>query len=93
MEMNDEQQKKFKALWTELEGLDAEARANQLDKKNPYHSMISDIKSLSILASESYKHYLDVKQRNATADYYDVLLDLLEKKVRIATVMATRWYE
>lgn len=91
--MNEEQQQRFKSLWKQLEELDDAARANQLSKKNQYHSMISDIKSLSIGLSEAYKHYLDAKQRNAAVDFYDVFLDLLDKKVRVATILVTSWYE
>ena len=93
MGMNEEQKQRFKTLWNDLEDLDQAARGIQLAKNNRFHSMISDAKSASILVSETYKHYLDAKARDPTVDFYDVMLDLLEKKVAVLTVMASRWWE
>jgi vancomycin resistance protein YoaR len=91
--MNETQTAKFKALITDLESLDDECRTHQKSlKNNPYHAMISDAKSVSILVSESYKHYLDAKRTNASVEFYDVMIDLLERKVKVLAVMVGRWF-
>lgn len=86
--MNEEQQTKFKSLWSQIEELDDAARAYQKDtKKNQYHAMVADLKGLNITIGEAYKIASAEK-----VDFYEVFLDLLEKKVQIATLMVSRWY-
>lgn len=87
--MNNKQTDKFKRLWTQLEELDALCRADQAKNKgNVYHAMVADLKGLNITIGEAYKISEAHKK-----DFYDVFLDLLEKKVKIATVMTSRWFE
>ena len=90
-EMSKEEQERFEGLLEQLEWLDDECRSYQkTEKNNPYYAMISDAKSTSILVSESYKHYLEAKKTEASVSFYEVMLDLLEAKVHVLTVMVLR---
>lgn len=88
--MNNKQTEKFKRLWTQLEEVDALCRADQAKNKgNIYHAMVADLKGLNITVGEAYK----VVAADPKKDFYEVFLDLLEKKVKIAQIMTSRWFE